>query len=54
MNGTMAEWPRECRELPTQMQNEAADDSGGTVAGIDGSMVSDPNGCVLPEVITGV
>ncbi len=50
----MAEWPRERREMPAQMQAEAAANPGGSVAEIDGSMVSDPNGYVPAEAIIGV
>jgi hypothetical protein len=44
---------RERRKLPDQLVSEAAAHPGGSVAEIDGSIVSDPNGYVPAEAIIG-
>ncbi len=54
MAGETLEWPRERRQLSAQLTAEAAADPGGSVAEIDGAMVSDPDGYVPPEAIIGV
>lgn len=48
------EWPREKRQVPSDLIAEAAANPGGSVAEIDGSMVRDANGYVPPEAIIGV
>ena len=48
------DWPREWRPVPTGLAAEAAANPGGSVAEIDGSMVSDANGYVPPEAIIGL
>ena len=52
--GETLEWPRGRRQLPAQLAAEAAANPGGSVAEIDGAMVSDPDGYVPPEAIIGV
>ncbi len=48
------DWAREPRELPAHLSAEAAANPGGSVAEIDGSQVSDPDGYVPSEAIIGV
>src|SRR5258708_32835296 len=50
----MPDWRRERRQLPAHLIAEAAANPGGSVAEIDGSVVSDPHGYVPPEAIIGV
>jgi hypothetical protein len=50
----ITEWPRERRQLPPRLAAEAAANPGGSVAEIDGSVVTDPDGYVPPEAIIGV
>lgn len=47
-------WRRERRPLPAALRSEAAANPGGSVAEIDGSQISDPNGYVPAEAIIGV
>jgi hypothetical protein len=54
MNSGLDDWRRERRELPPQLIAEAAANPGGSVAEIDGSKVSDPDGYVPAEAIRGV
>lgn len=54
MSGINLQWPRERRELPAALRPEAAAHPGGSVAEIDGSQISDPNGYVPAEAIIGV
>jgi hypothetical protein len=49
-----SEWLRERRELPAALRAEAAANPGGSVAEIDGSQISDPDGYVPVEAIIGV
>ena len=49
----MAGWRRERRQLPEHLIAEAAANPGGSVAEIDGSVVSDPDGYVPAEAIIG-
>lgn len=53
MAGEMAGWRRERRQLPEHLIAAAAANPGGSVAEIDGSVVSDPNGYVPAEAIIG-
>jgi len=53
MAGEMAGWRRERRQLPEHLIAEAAVNLGGSVAEIDGSVVSDPDGYVPAEAIIG-
>jgi hypothetical protein len=53
MAGEMAGWRRERRQLPGHLIEEAAANPGGSVAEIDGSVVSDPDGYVPAEAIIG-
>ncbi len=50
----MPSLPREQRELPAHLIAQAAANPGGSIAEIDGTQISDPNGYVPPEAITGV
>lgn len=50
----LPEWPRERRPLPPQLLGQAAANPGGSVAEIDGSVVSDPDGYVPLEAIVGL
>lgn len=50
----MPEFQREKRALPAGLEAEAAANPGGSVAEIDGSKVSNPDGYVPPEAIIGV
>jgi hypothetical protein len=52
--GKSFDWPRERRQLPASLAAEAAANPGGSVAEIDGSMVSDPDGYVPVEAIVGI
>lgn len=47
-------WQNERRAVPRELAAEAAANPGGTVAEIDGSLISDPNGYVPREAIVGV
>lgn len=47
------DWPQEWRPVPAGLAAEAAANPGGSIAEIDGSMVSDANGYVPPEAIIG-
>jgi hypothetical protein len=47
------DWPREHRELPAHLAAEAAANPGGSVAEIDGNMVTNPDGYVPAEAIIG-
>jgi hypothetical protein len=49
----MPDWPREHRVLPPHLAAEAAANPGGSVAEIDGTMVTDPDGYVPAEAIIG-
>lgn len=53
MTGEMAGWRRERRRLPGHLIAQAAANPGGSVAEIDGSVVSDPDGYVPAEAIIG-
>ncbi len=53
MAGEMAGWRRERRQLPEHLIAEAAANPGGSVAEIDRSVVSDPDGYVPAEAIIG-
>jgi hypothetical protein len=53
VTGQPPEWPRERRKLLAHLTAEAAANPGGSVAEIDGSMVSDPDGYVPAEAIIG-
>jgi hypothetical protein len=52
--GNPPEWHREQRQLPDHLAAEAAANPGGSVAEIDGAIVSDPDGYVPPEAIIGI
>ena len=47
----MPDWPKERRKLPAHLAAEAAPHPGGSVAEIDGTIVTDPDGYVPPEAI---
>lgn len=49
----MPDWPREHRVLPAHLAAEAAANPGGSVAEIDGTVVTDPDGYVPFEAIIG-
>ncbi|MGB6458120.1 MAG: hypothetical protein WBH47_26910 [Streptosporangiaceae bacterium] len=53
MTGQTSEWPREHRELQAHLAAEAAANPGGSVAEIDGNMVTNPDGYVPAEAIIG-
>lgn len=53
MGDQTPEWPRERRQLPAGLIAAAAANPGGSVAEIDGSVVSNPDGYVPPEAIIG-
>jgi hypothetical protein len=50
----MLDWRRERRLLPAHLIAEAAANPGGSVAEIDGSLVSNPDGYVPAEAIIGI
>lgn len=54
MAGNQPESLREQRPLPGHLAAAAAANPGGSVAEIDGSIVSDPDGYVPPEAIIGI
>ncbi len=54
MAGELPDWRRERRQLPAHLIAEAAANPGGSVAEIDGSLVSDPDGYVPFEAIIGI
>jgi hypothetical protein len=54
MAGELPDWRRERRQLPAHLMAEAAANPGGSVAEIDGGMVTDPDGYVPAEAIIGV
>jgi len=49
----LPDWPRERRELPAHLAAHAAANPGGSVAEIDGNMVTDPDGYVPAEAVIG-
>lgn len=53
MGDRTPDWPREKRQLPPGLTAAAAANPGGSVAEIDGSVVSNPDGYVPPEAIIG-
>jgi hypothetical protein len=53
VTGQNPDWPREHREPPAHLAAEAAANPGGSVAEIDGNMVTDPNGYVPAEAVIG-
>lgn len=53
MGDQTPDWPREKRQLPPGLTTSAAANPGGSVAEIDGSVVSNPDGYVPPEAIIG-
>jgi hypothetical protein len=53
MAGELPDWRHERRRLPAHLMAEAAANPGGSVAEIDGVMVTDPDGYVPLEAIIG-
>src|SRR5215467_501411 len=49
----MPDWPQEHRVMPAHLAAEAAANPGGSVAEIDGTVVTDPDGYVPAEAIIG-
>jgi hypothetical protein len=49
----LPDWPKEHRVMPAHLAPEAAANPGGSVAEIDGTVVSDPDGYVPAEAIIG-
>ena len=49
MSGELPDWRRERRQLPAHLMGEAAANPGGSVAEIDGNVVTDPHGYAPPE-----
>ncbi len=49
----MPDWPNERKQLPAHLAAEAAANPGGSIAEIDGTIVTNPDGYVPPEAIIG-